>query len=169
MKSRLVLANIFRTIARIVSIPVMLLGFPFLLFVGLQLLSGERGNPAIFLYLLLLAGMLAGLAIAWWKEGLGATIALVSLVGSFALSGGILPGVGSGQGFSLFAGPLNLLFALLIPGYHPDQSPSARLVPVVSWALAAVPVLLFFASCLLRRRSLEFKYPQEISTNGQEK
>jgi hypothetical protein len=95
VKSQLVLANVFRTVARIVSILDILLGIPFLLFVGLQLLSGEPGNPAIFLYLLLLVCMVVGLAIAWWKEGLGATITLVSLVGSFALSGGILPGVGS--------------------------------------------------------------------------
>ena len=152
MKSQLVLANVFRTIARIVSILDMLLGIPFLLFVGLQLLSGEPGNPVIFLYLLLLVGMLTGLTIAWWKEGLGATITLVSLAGSFALSGGILPGVGSRQGVSLFAGPLNLLFALLIPGYSPDRSPSAKLVPVISWALPTVPVLLFFASWLVRSR-----------------
>jgi hypothetical protein len=152
MKSQLVLANVFRRIARIVSILDILLGIPFLLFVGLQLLSGEPGTPSIVLYLFLLIGMLAGLAIAWWKEGLGATITLVSLVASFVLSGKVLPGVGSRQGVSLFSGPLNLLFALLIPGYSPDRSSSAKLVPMISWTLPTVPVLLFFASWWLKGR-----------------
>jgi len=169
MKSKLIFASIFRTIARILSILTILLGIPFLLFVGLQLLSGEPGNLAVFLYLLLLIGMLAGLVIAWWKEGLGAAIALVSLFGSFALNGGILPGVGARQGFSLFVGPLNLLFALLIPGYHPDNSPGAGFVSVASWALPTVPVLLFFASWLLRKKSPAQKCPEEISTEGGEK
>src|SRR3972149_8801629 len=91
MKSKLIFARIFRTIARILSILMILLGIPFLLFVGLQLLSGEPGNLPGFLYLLLLVGMLAGLVIAWRREGLGAAITLVSLVGSFALSGALLP------------------------------------------------------------------------------
>jgi hypothetical protein len=59
------------------------------------------------------------------------------------------------MGFLLFVGPLNLLFALLIPGYHVDASPSAKFVPVVSWFLAIVPIVLFFASWLLRRKSSE--------------
>ena len=166
MKSKLIFANICRSIARIVSILVLLLGIPYLLFAGLQLVSGEPGNPAIYQYLLFLVGMLAGLVIAWWKEGLGAAVALVSLLGSFALSGGILPGVGFRQGFSLFVGPLNLLFALLIPGYHPDVSPSAKLVPVASWVLPTLPVLLFFASWLLRRKSPERKNSEEVHTEG---
>ncbi|MEW6717393.1 MAG: hypothetical protein AB1345_07815 [Chloroflexota bacterium] len=169
MKTQLIYANIFRTLARIVSILVLFLGIPYLLFVGLQLLSGESGNPAIFLYLFLLIGVLSGLAIAWWKEGLGVTITLVSLAGSFALSGGLLPGVGSGQGFSLFVGPLNLLFAFFIPGYHPDSSPGARLVPVASWVLLIVPVLLFLASWLLRRKSSGLEYSVEIPTEGEKK
>ena len=71
MKSKLIFARIFRTIARILSILIILLGIPFLLFVGLQLLSSEPGNQAVFLYLLLLVGMLAGLVIAWRRESLG--------------------------------------------------------------------------------------------------
>ncbi|MBM3145190.1 MAG: hypothetical protein FJ010_09525 [Chloroflexi bacterium] len=155
MKPYLTIANICRTIARIVSVIVLLLGVPFLLFVGLQLLSGEAGSPAIFLSLLLLIGVLAGLVIAWWKEGPGSLITFLSMIGSFALSGSLLPGVGSRQGFSLFAGPLNLLFALLIPGYHPDSSPSARMIPPLSWALLIIPVLLFAVSWQLRKKSPE--------------
>ena len=168
MDSHLILANLFRTIARIGSILVLLLGIPFLLFVGLQLLSGEAANPAIFLSLLLQVGMLAGLVSAWRKEGLGAAITVVSLVGSLALSGALLPGVGRGQGFTLFAGPINLLFALLISGYHPEVSPSAKWVPVISWVLPTVPVVLFFASWWLRK-PLRSKSPEEVSTLGKER
>ena len=167
MKSKIFFASIFRTIARILSILIILLGIPFLLFAGLQLLSGEAANLAVLLYLLLLIGMLAGLVIAFRREGLGAAITLASLVGSFALSGANLPGVGRGQGFSLLASPINLIFALLIPGYHPEASPSARLVPVISWALATVPVVLFFASWWLRK-PVKSKFPEDISTTGEE-
>lgn len=151
MKSKLIFANIFRTIARILSILILLIGIPFLFFVGLQLLSGEGVNPAIFLYLLLQVGMLAGLVIAWRREGLGAATTFVSLIGSFALRGALLPGVQPEQGSSMFAGPLNLLFAILIPGYHPEVSPSAKWVPIISWGLAIVPVVLFSASWWLRK------------------
>ncbi len=159
MDSKLVFANIFRTIARILSIFVILLGVPFLFFVGLQLLSGESGNLAIIINLLLLVGMLAGLIIAWRREGLGVVITFFSLVGSLGLSEASLPGVQPGQGFLLFVGPINLLFALLMPGYHPEVSSSARLVPIISWMLLIVPVVLFFASWLLRKQSPEQNPP----------
>jgi len=150
--SHLLIANIFRTIARIGSVIVILLGIPFLLFVGLQLVSGEAANPAIYLSLLLLVGMLAGLVIAWRREGLGAAITLGSLSGYFMLSGAVLPGADAKQGFPLFVGPVNLLFALLIPGYHLEMSPEARWVPFISWVLSILPVLLFLASWWLRGR-----------------
>ena len=152
MDSHLLIANIFRTIARIGSVIVILLGIPFLLFVGLQLVSGEAANPAIYLSLLLLVGMLAGLVIAWRREGLGAAITLGSLSGYFMLSGAVLPGADAKQGFPLFVGPVNLLFALLIPGYHLEMSPEARWVPFISWVLSILPVLLFLASWWLRGR-----------------
>lgn len=163
MDTKLVLANISRTLARIGSIIVILFGIPFLFFVGLQLLSGETANATIFLSLIVLVTMFAGLIIAWWKEGLGAAITSVSVVVSFLLSGASLPGVGREQGFSIFAGPINLLFALLFPGYHPEVSPSAKMVPAISWILLIVPVLLFFASWLLRRKSLKIESIEEIS------
>jgi hypothetical protein len=151
MPTRLTLANISRTVARIGSILVILLGIPFLLFVGLQVLSGEPANPAIFISLLLLAGMIAGMVIAWRREGLGATLTLISIAGYFFLSG-TFPGVGSRQGFPLFVGPINLLFALLIPGYHLEMSPEARWVPFISWVLSITPVALFLASWWLQCR-----------------
>jgi len=169
MKAKLFIANACRTIARVISIFVLLLGIPYLLFVGLQLISGESANPAIFLYLLLLVGMLTGLLVAWWREGLGATVILVSLAGSFILSRGILPGVGARQGFSLLAGPLNLLFALLIPGYHLDHGPSAKWVPVISWIMPIFAVLLFFASWSVRKRFPQLANQEEYSSESEEK
>jgi hypothetical protein len=151
MDTQLILANICRMIARIGSVLVILLGVPFLLFVGLQLFSGGAANSVIFLSLLFLVGILAGSVIAWWKEDFGAAIIMVSLIGSFSLSGALLPGVGTGQGFSLFVGPINLLFAILFPGYHPEVSPSAKFASVISWVIPIIPVVLFFASWLLRR------------------
>jgi hypothetical protein len=109
MKTRIILANVCRGIARLGSVIIILLGISFLLLVGIQLISGEAGNWGIFVYLFLMVGMLAGLVLAWWKEVIGAAIALVAMVGSFALGGGILPGVGSGQGVALLAGPVNFI------------------------------------------------------------
>lgn len=165
MKSQLILANISRTIARIDSIIVVLLGIPFLLFVGLQLLTGEAANLAVFVSLFLLAGMIAGLVIAWRKEGLGAAITLIAMAGSFFLSGALLPGVGKGQGLSILAGPINLVFALLVQGYSPDVSPSAQLVPVISWTVLTIPVVLFLASWLLRRNS-ELPSKESVTSKG---
>ena len=150
MPAHLTLANICRRIARIGSIIIILLGIPFLLFVGLQIYSGEPANPTIFLSLLLLVGMIAGMVVAWRKEGLGAAITLVSIAGYFFLSG-TFPGVGGRQGFPLFVGPINLIFALIIPGYHLEMSPEARWVPFISWVLSIFPVALFLASWWLRR------------------
>ena len=165
MHSKLVLANISRTIARIGSIFVILLGLPFVLSAGLQLFSREIANATIFLYLLFLVGMLAGLVIAWWKEGLGAAIALIAVILSFLLGGALLPGVGSGQRSSIFAGPINLLFALLLPGYHPEVSPSAKLVPMISWTLQVIPSMLFIVSWWFRRNSPISKPIQQIPAN----
>lgn len=153
MNSLHTLAKGSRSLAGFLSIIDLLLGIPFLLFVGLQLISAGSGNLIINLNLLLLLTTLTGLVIAWWKEGLGALVAFVSLVGSFLLSGRVLPGVGIRQGSSLMVGPLNLLFALLTPGYSPDHSPSARLIPAISWALLLIPVFLFFASWLIRSKT----------------
>jgi len=158
VKTSLFIANVCRVIGRIIATFVFILGIFYLLFTGLQLASGETGNLAIYLYFLLLVGLLIGFAITWWKECLGATVVFISLVGSFILSGRILPGAGARQGFSLFVGPLNLLFALLIPGYHLDHSPSSKWVPLISWILPIVPVLLFYVSWSIRRRIPESAY-----------
>jgi hypothetical protein len=151
MESKLALANICRAIARIGSILVVLLTVPFLLFVGLQILSGEAANADFFLYLLLIAGLSGGLILAWWMEGLGAAIALVSAAVSFVLSGALLPGAGRGQAFDLLEGPIHLCFALTMPGYHTEMSPAARFVPALSWVIPAFPALLFLISWWLRR------------------
>lgn len=153
MNSKLLLANIFRTIARILSILIVILIILYMLIIGLQLESGEPGNLAIIQYLILLSSMTAGLVIAWWREGLGAAIVLGSILGSFALRGEILPGVGGRQIFSLLVGPLNLPFSLLISGYYPDNNLAVNFVSVASWVILIVTVLLFFVSWLLRRES----------------
>jgi len=143
MNSQLVLANILRWIARIVTIPLILGIILYLLFVGLQLLSGESGHPVVTSYMLLLALMLAGLVIGWWKESLGAAIGVAAILGFFVLSQ-LLPGSRSIVGSSLFTGPLDLLAALN------NTYPFPRSLSWVAWALTA-PVWLFLASYLLRR------------------
>jgi len=162
MENQLFVANACRTTARVISIFMMLLGIPYLLFVVLQLISGESASPAIYLYLLFLFGMLTGYTIAWWKEGLGVMVTSVFLLGSFLLSRGILPGVGARQGFSLLAGPLNLLFVLIIPGYNLEYSPSAKWVPMLSWVIPVIAVLLFFTSWYLRKRFSKNMTPSNI-------
>jgi hypothetical protein len=90
------------------------------------------------------------MVIAWWKESLGATVTLVSIVGYYFASGTV-PNLGEGHGFPLFVGPVHLVFAVTIPDYNADMSPQARWVPLISWALTIVPVALFLASWWLRR------------------
>lgn len=170
MKARILISNACRRIARIFTILVFVLGIPLLLFAGVALVSGGAVNLAELLNWLLdslpLVGMLVGFAIAWRKEGVGATIALTTLVGSLIRSGGISPGVGIRQGFPLLEYQLHWLFALSIPGYHLDASPSAKWVRVISWILPIVPILFFCLSLLIRRRIPESQYgersiPQE--------
>lgn len=161
MNPQLLLANIFRWIARVISIFLILCIVPYLLFVGLQLPGSGGVFLAFLLYLLLLVALCVGLVIAWWREALGAGIALVALIGSI-VPGRVLPGFTAPPGPSLLIGPLNLLVALTVPGYHPDVSPIAGWVRVASWVLTIAPILLFFASWLLRRKIARVAKPDQV-------
>ncbi len=150
MSSLIPLANIFRWTARALSILVILCAVPYLLFVGLQLLSGESGLPALTLYLLFTVILLVGLVVAWWREGMGSGIALVAMLAIFGQSLAF-PRYATTMGSPLL-GPLTLIMALVMPGYHPDASPIAGVVQTVAWVLTVAPSVLFLASWLLRRK-----------------
>lgn len=150
MNSKLVIANICRWVARILSIPLVPIALIYLLFVGLQIPS-EGGDVTVFiLYAVLLAAMLAGLVIAWWREAPGSILALAALAGT--LLAAVLTGSREMlEQASPLAGPIHLLFALTMPGYHPQVSPVAKWVPWISWGLIVAPIVLFLFSWLLRR------------------
>jgi len=65
-------------------------------------------------------GVIVGMVIAWWKEGLGAAITLASLLGFYLVYGYLLRYHIAGWAFIVFASPgfLFLLHRLL---YHPEQ------------------------------------------------
>ena len=147
MKSQLLVGNIFHWIARVISIPLVPLILIYLLFVGLQVLGSEPGFPGLYLYMLLLLAMLAGLVIAWWREGLGAIVALVAIAGFFAQAW-LLSGFRGTIGSSPLIGPLILIVALIKPQNF-DPVPSS--IYVASWVLPIAPTCLFFSSWLLRR------------------
>ena len=147
MKSQLLVGNILRWIARVISIPLVALIFIYLLFVGLQVLGGESGFAGLYLYMLLLLAMSAGLVIAWWREGLGAILALVAIAGFFAQAW-LLSGFRGTIGSSPFIGPLVLIVALIKPRSF-DPVPNS--VYVASWVIPLAPACLFFFSWLLRR------------------
>ena len=147
MKSQLLVRNILRWIARVISIPLVALILIYLLFVGLQVLGGETGFPGLYLYMLLLLAMLAGLVIAWWRERLGAIVALVAIAGFFAQAW-LLSGFRGTIGSSPLVGPLILIVALIKPQSF-DPVPNS--IKVASWVIPLAPACLFFFSWLLRR------------------
>lgn len=151
MDLKMRLANVCRWTARILTTLVIPITSCFLLFVGLQMESGEGGPAGFILYLLFTLAILTGLIIAWWKEGLGAIVSLAGLVGFLGYSL-----ITSGFAGMLYeeaplAGSLHLIFALIISGYHADDSPIAKMVPLFSWILIILPIGLFLASWLLSR------------------
>jgi hypothetical protein len=147
------LAQACRVVARALAVIALAVGTVFTLFVGLEALSGEAGGPAFARYMICLVGLLLGIAIAFWNELVGSVIALASLFGSLSLAGQVLPGAARGQGLSLLVGPINLILAIGVPGYHPEASDVARSVPWISVLLTVAPALLFLASWWLRTRN----------------
>ena len=136
-----------------ISIPLVLIATCYALFIGLQVPSGGGFSFDFILYVLLLFSLQAGLVVAWWREKLGAIIALAAVAG-FVIAGLALGGFAEFlQTASPLSGPLHLFFALTTRGYHLEASPLARQVPWISWALVLIPILLFAASWLLRRES----------------
>ncbi len=150
MNSRFVIAGICRRIARILSIPLVPIAAFYLLFVGLQIPSEGGSVIGFILYMLFFLGMLGGLVIAFWKEGLGSIVSLIAVAGFFVTVWAI-SGFTRLLEISPLAGPIHLLFALLIPGYHLDASPIAKWVPMISWILLITPIGLFFVAWALRR------------------
>ncbi len=150
MNARFVIAGICRWIARVLSIPLVPIAAFYLLFVGLQIPSEGGSVIGFVLYMLFLLAMLGGLVIAWRKEGLGSIVSLVAVAGFF-VTGWAISGFREMLDVSPLSGPIHLLFALLIPGYHLDASPIAKWVPVISWVLLITPICLFFVSWVLRK------------------
>jgi len=57
------------------------------------------------------AGVVVGMIVAWWKEGLGACITLISLAGLYAVYGWLMGSNVNGLAFIVFASP-GLLFLI---------------------------------------------------------
>jgi hypothetical protein len=145
------LANLCRGTARAISVLLIPMIAFYAFFVGMQI-PGGGGNVAGFvLYLLFALAIAAGLLIAWRKEYEGALISLLAIAG-FVAMGLLLEGFRGMLGeASPLAGPLHLLFAITVPGYHLDMSPLAKWVPLLSWVLVGLPALLFLVSWRLRK------------------
>ena len=105
------LVKILRLIARIWSL--IRIGFILTMFIG-EALSGEGVWPTSAEWLglaLFPSGVLLGLLLAWWREGIGGAVALLSLVGFYLwnwLQNGRWP---EGPFFVLVAAP-GLLFLI---------------------------------------------------------
>src|SRR5262245_17722279 len=75
---------------------------------ALFLMGGERFNPAareLVGLALFPFGVGLGLIIAWWKEGVGAAISLLSLLGFYTIFGWFMGSNVKGPWFVIFASP----------------------------------------------------------------
>ncbi len=149
MGRRLALAEGLRKAARIVTVILVPIIAFYLIFVGLQLASGEQGFLGLSFNILLLLLLGAGYLIAWRREGLGAALALAALA-AFLTLGTVLHGFAAAFHSSPLVWPIALLAALL-----KEQSfdPMPPWIPVSAWALLLAPILFFAASWILRRES----------------
>jgi hypothetical protein len=108
------LAHFLRWSARVTGL--LSIGVLLLFLTGEDGLIGGNGwakvRPVEWLGLLFFPfGVLLGLALAWWREALGATVAVVS-VAAFYLSQGLLAGrLPGGPWFLIFTAPAVLFFA----------------------------------------------------------
>ncbi len=148
MRGPQALADVLRVVARgltIILLPVIAL---YLIFVGLQLASGEPGFLGMFLNLILLLLLGLGLIIAWRREGFGAMLALGALAGFLAL-GTAFRGFAATFGSSPLVWPISLVVALV-----KEQSfdPVPSWILVTSWLLIVLPILSFLGSWMLRRK-----------------
>jgi hypothetical protein len=147
MQPKLVIADVFRSVARAVTVFLVPTIVVYSLFVGLQLASGEPGFLGLSLNILLLLLMSAGFVIAWRRESMGAAISFGALT-AFIVLGLVLSGFRATFSSSPLVWPLSLLVALIKPQSF-DPVPSWILV--TSWALLAAPICLLLASWLMRR------------------
>jgi hypothetical protein len=68
------------------------------------------------------AGVAIGMIIAWWKEGLGATISLASLLGFYTIFGWLLGSRVGGPWFLVFVSPAFLfLLAWVLSRRNPSE------------------------------------------------
>ena len=148
MRTTQALAQVFRATARILAVFLLPSIVFYMLFVGLQLASGEPGFIGLTLNLLLLLLLSAGFVIAWWREALGGVISLGALA-VFIILGVALTGFGPTFSSSPLVWPLSLFVALIRPQSF-DPVPNGILV--AAWTLTAAPIVLFLASWLLRRK-----------------
>ena len=147
MHPKLVIADVFRSVARAFTIFLVPTIIFYLLFVGLQLESGEPGFLGLFLNIALLLLMVAGFVIAWRRERLGAALSFGALVG-FLIFGQVLFGFRAAFSSSPLVWPLSLIVAIIKPQ---SFDPIPTWIVVTSWVLLAIPICLFLASWLMRR------------------
>ncbi len=147
MQTKLAIADAFRSIARAFTVFLVPTIIIYLLFVGLQLESGEPGFLGLSLNIVLLLFMSAGFVIAWRRESLGAVVSFGALAG-FVILGQVLSGFRAILSSSPLVWPLSLLVALIRPQ---SFDPVPTWIVVTSWVLLAAPICFFLASWLMRR------------------
>ena len=147
MQRRRATADACRSIARGCTIFLVPIIAFYLLFVGLQLGSGEPAFLGLFFNLALLLLMAGGFVIAWRRERLGAVLSLGALAG-FLILRLVLLGIRATFSDPPLVWPFSLLVAIIKPQSF-DTIPVW--IVVTSWVLLAIPICLFGASWLLRR------------------
>ena len=142
------LADALRKAARSVTVILVPIIAFYLVFVGLQLASGEQGFLGLSLNILLLLFLGAGYVIAWRREGLGAILALAALA-AFLTLGTALHGFAVAFHSSPLVWPIALVAALV-----KEQSfdPMPPWILVTAWVLLVAPILQFAGSWIMRQK-----------------
>lgn len=147
MHTRLMIAGICRAVARGISIFLIVILVLYILFIALQVLSGEPAFSGIFLYLFLLVVMCGGFILCWKDERLGSIVASLAILGYYMLGWGMVE-IRQQALDAPTTGAVMLVAALVKPQ---SFDPLPTWIQVTSWLLLALPVGLFLASWALRR------------------